>query len=69
MPTAESVVSPRSRLSPFPLPQTLAVAMRSPPAKLHRGFGRRRRELVSNLARALHQISGVYLGSNGLAFI
>jgi hypothetical protein len=69
VPTDESVVSPRSRLSPFLVPQTLVVAMRSPPAKLRRGVGRRCHEPVSNPARAHHQISGVHLGSNNLAFI
>jgi hypothetical protein len=69
VPMAESVVSPRSRLSPFPVPQTLVMAMRSPPTKLCRRVGRRRHEPVSNPAQALHQISGVHLGSNGLAII
>jgi hypothetical protein len=69
MPTVQSTVSPRSRLSPFPVPQTLVVVVPSPPAKLRHGVGRRRCEQASNPARARHQISGVHLGSNGLASI
>jgi hypothetical protein len=51
------------------MPQTLVVVVPSPPAKLCYGVGRHRREPVSNLARARHQISGVHMGSNDLAFI
>jgi hypothetical protein len=41
----------------------------SPPAKLHHGVGRRCREQASNPAQAHRQISGVYLGCDGLASI
>jgi hypothetical protein len=69
VPTAESAMSPRSCLSTFPVPQALAVVVPSPPAKLRRGVGRRRREQANNPSRARHQISGVHLGSDSLASI
>jgi hypothetical protein len=41
--TAGSAMSLQTRLSPFPVPQTLDVAAPSPLAKLHREIGRHRR--------------------------
>jgi hypothetical protein len=48
VPTTESVVSPRSRLSTFPVPQALVVVVPSPPVKLRHGVGRRHREQANN---------------------
>jgi hypothetical protein len=47
----------------------VAVVVPSSPAKLRRGIGRRRRWQPCNPAQARHQISGVYLGSDGLTII
>jgi hypothetical protein len=54
VPTAESAVSPQSRLSPFTVPQTLVVVVPSPPVKLRRGVGSHRREQANNPAWARH---------------
>jgi hypothetical protein len=58
VPTAESVVSPRTHLSPFPAPQNLAMVAPSPSEDLRRGIERHRRWYPSNPSQACHQISG-----------
>jgi hypothetical protein len=64
-------VSPRTRLSPFPAPETLVVVVvvPLPHAKLRCGTGRHRCWQPCIPARACHQILGVYLGSDGLTII
>jgi hypothetical protein len=69
VPMVESAMSPGACLSPSPAPQAPAVVVPSPLAKFRRWVGRRRRKQASNPARARHQISGVHLGSDGLASI
>jgi hypothetical protein len=69
VPMAESAVSPRTRLSSFPAPQTLAVVTPSPLANLCREIGRRRHGQPSNPAQARHQMLGVHLISDDRASI